>query len=750
MRKLCAVVVLMGLLLPGISEGITFPTMVLKDSAEEESSRRKRNKDHKNASFKAQRRALLKQTNEGSIYAPLFIDPSSINIVRDVYGVPHIFAETDPEVAYGLAWAHAEDDFETIQKCFLASKAMLGQHTGRDGALVDYAVHLLRLRETVDEKYETDISDDYKEVLQGYCDGFNAYAYAHPKDVLIRRSFPVTPKDLLTYSLIQLAIGAGADAALKSIYNGTTALAEFDGEGSNAFAFNSKITADGNTYFAINTHHPLEGQVAWYEAHLHSDEGWNIVGTLFPGSPVIFTGINENLGWTHTVNKPDRLDIFQLEMNPNNNLQYKVDGKWLTLEETTIKLKVKVPGFNLHVKKKAYWSVYGPTMINEKGAFSIRSGAIMDIRPLEQWYRMNKAANYTEFRSALKMEAIPSYNIVYADRFDTIYYLSNAKLPVRTHGYNWKKTVPGNTTKTLWNSFHRLEELPQVLNPSSGYVYNVNHSVFDATALQDNINEKNYDPNMGYEAHQNNRSIRVKELLSEKRKISYNDFKAIKYDLQLPSKLAFPVNIDTLFLLEEEKYPELKELITSLKNWNRKGNIESVGATHFAMFFYYIADIYQKDETLKTASEALCVQALYNAKADLLRHFGKLDVALGDYQRHERGGKSLPLPGLPDVLAAMYGSPQDDGRIKGTLGECYVALVKFTSNGPEIETVNAYGASNNRDSKHYTDQMELFQQQKTKKMSLDKDVVYSEAASIYHPEIESRMPLSARLTRSRK
>src|SRR5690606_3527145 len=105
--------------------------------------------------------------------------PSHIDIVRDRYGVPHIFARTDREVAYGLAWAHAEDDFETVQKAFLASKTMLGQHLGKEGAVVDYVVHLLRLRSLVEGHYEQDISPEFKKVLQGYCDGYNAYAEAH-------------------------------------------------------------------------------------------------------------------------------------------------------------------------------------------------------------------------------------------------------------------------------------------------------------------------------------------------------------------------------------------------------------------------------------------------------------------------------------------------------------------------------------------------------------------------------------------
>jgi acyl-homoserine-lactone acylase len=703
-----------------------------------------------------------------SIFIPVFsqneqlegaeIDPSQINIVRDAYGVPHIFAKTDAEVAYGLAWAHAEDDFETIQKTLLASKSMLGLYTGRDGAVVDYAVHLLGIRELVARQYETDISATFKKVLEGYCQGFNAYARTHPKEVLIKKSFPATPQDLIAYSVLQLALGCGVETELKKIFHGTIPSAiGIEPEGSNGFAFNSKMTRDGNVYLAINTHHPLEGQVAWYEAHLSSDEGWNIIGSLFPGAPVIFTGVNEYLGWTHTVNHPDKLDVYQLEMNSQNNLQYKVDGKWLTLEEASVKLKIKVPGFNLHVKRKIYRSIYGPTVLTDRGAFSIRTAGIMDIRGLEQWYWMNKATSFYQFKKALKMESHPSYNIVYGDRYDTIYYVSNGKLPVRDPAFNWNTTLPGNTSKTLWKDFYHLEDLPQVLNPPSGYVYNTNHSPFNATAPEYNICHEDYDPTMGYETHDNNRSMRVMELMQHytssenpSGKLSFDDFKRMKYDVQLPKKLSYPVDIDALFTLEEKQYPELAELITILKTWNRKGTIDSRGAAVFGVFFYYTAARYERDESFKVMTEAMCVEALTFVKDYLIKNFGTTNITLGEYQRLERGDKSLPLAGLPDVLAAMYATPTENGRVKGTVGDCYIGLIKFTSNGPEIETVNAFGASNHRGSPHYDDQMQLFQKQQTKKMSLSTEEVYQQAKTVYHPEIFSKLLRTARLTRGRR
>jgi len=241
------------------------------------------------------------------------INPAKIDIIRDSFGVPHIFGKTDPDVAYGLAWAHAEDDFATIQQSLMAGKSMLAQYQGKKGASIDYIIHLLRIPELVEAKYESDLSPAFKKLLEGYAAGLNAYANAHPKEILLKKIFPVTPKDMVQYSVLQLCVLSGADKALSSIFGGTVPLLEnYKTAGSNAFAFNSAKTTDGQVYLDINAHQPLEGPVAFYEAHLNSEDGWNIIGANFPGAPCILHGCNEYLGWAHTVNSPEKLDVYQI------------------------------------------------------------------------------------------------------------------------------------------------------------------------------------------------------------------------------------------------------------------------------------------------------------------------------------------------------------------------------------------------------------------------------------------------------
>jgi acyl-homoserine-lactone acylase len=666
------------------------------------------------------------------------INPEKINIVRDQWGVPHIFAKTDAEVAYGLAYANAEDDFKTMQLTMLIGKGMLGKLKGKDGAAADYAVQLLRCREIVNEKYDTDLSEDFKKLISGYVQGINAYAKNHPKEILVKKSFPITTKDYMTSITFSLCVISGADRELGSLFKGNNkTLESFKAAGSNAFAVSSSKTTDGKTYLNINPHQPLEGPVAWYEAHLVSEEGLNILGGMFPGSPVISLGVNENLGWAHTVNYPDKIDIYQLEINPANKNQYKYDGQWLELEQKTIKLKAKIKGINIPVKKKAYWSKYGATITNDKGTFSMRMGANQDIRGMEQWYRMNKARNYSEFRKAMDMVAIPMFNTMYADRSDTIFYVSNAKIPMREKGYDWENTVPGNTSKTLTTSFHPLKDLPQYLNPPSGYLFNTNHSPFNATDKKENLKSEDFDPTMGYETLQNNRSERFEELIANYDKLSFEDFKRIKYDNQLPKNLKFSVDIDELYKLNPKEYPDLETLIDRIQQWDRKTDVDSKGGAAFLILFY---ELRKNIKTIdynnrpKISKESI-LEALKSTKEYMMTHFGNTEIVLGDYQKLVRGNTEKPMWGMPDVLTASHARPYKDGKVKVEQGESYIALARFSKTGlPEIETMLNYGNSTTENSPHFADQMESYLAKQPKKMTLNKEEILKNAVRNYHPQ----------------
>lgn len=662
------------------------------------------------------------------------VDPRAVTIARDRWGVPHIFAKTDPEVAYGLAWAHAEDDFKTIQLVALSGKGLLGRYLGKNGAAADYVVELIRARELVEEQYDKDLSPEFKALITGYLQGLNDYARRHPDEVLVRQLFPITPKEYMRAVVLSLSVISGVDDVLKDLFAGRVkTLDAFKAAGSNAFAIHRSKTTDGQTYLAINSHQPLEGPVAWYEAHLCSEQGWNMLGGLFPGGPVIFHGVNEKLGWAHTVNYQDKIDVYQLQMNPDNDNQYRFDGEWLDLEQKTVRLHVK--GLPVAIGRKAYWSRYGAVVKTDKGVFAVRFGANQDIRGIEQWYRMNKARSFTEFRRALDMTAIPGFNIIYAD-YDTIYYVSNGKIPLRDRAFNWQTTLPGNTSRTLWTQFHPLTDLPQLLNPASGYVFNMNHTPFNATGPADNLDPRRFDPTMGYERYDNNRSRRFVEQIQRLDKLSYEDFRRIKYDGRLPDTLLYyNIDVNTLFRLSPEVYPDIREEVSAITNWDRNAAADSRGAALFLLVYQYWKEKNSQSATPKrTLSADDCAEGLRFARQYQQKHFGRTNIVLGDYQKLVRGSRELPVWGIPDVLTSIYAEPYKNGRVRATQGESYIELVRFGKEGlPRIETVNCYGASNRPGSPHYADQMDMFVRQQTKPMTLDKAQALKEAVRVYWP-----------------
>ncbi|MEQ9403467.1 MAG: penicillin acylase family protein [Cyclobacteriaceae bacterium] len=660
--------------------------------------------------------------------------PDQIEIMRDDYGVPHIYAPTDAQVSYGLAWAHAEDDFKTIQETMMAAKQLMGRYLGKDGAPIDYVVGLMRCEDIVEEHFD-EVDPAFLKIVEGYAAGLNAYAKHHPKEVLHRKAFPISVKEIFRAYVLQLAVQDGADGVIKRLFDNRFPPADFSGKGSNAFAISRKKTTSDEVFLAINSHQPLEGPAAWYEAHLVSDEGWNMMGGLFPGGPVVFHGTNENLGWAHTVNYIDKVDIFQLEMNPNDKYKYKFDNDWLELERRKVKLKVKIfLGLKIGVKKEALYSIHGPVIKNDTGHFAFKMAVFDEIRAVEQWYKMNKASNLKEFKEALKMTAIPSFNIVYADREDNLFYVGNGKIPFRNPNYNWWKTLPGNTSATLTTDYHPFSDLPQLTNPASGYLFNTNNSAFSATGKEDNNKVEDYDSTMGYQEFENNRSYRFMQLIDKYNKLSWKDFLDIKYDSGFPDSLVYSVNLNPIFDPEIVLEDSAAVVLDIIRSWDRMAESDRIGPAH--VFLTYIHLRWNKDVSDKKDIGAKELEpSLKYAYRYLMKYFGTLNVTLGQYQKLVRGEKALPLRGLPDVISAMSSANYKDGMIKGRLGESYIMMVRYPKDGlPIIETVNVYGASNKPGSPHYDDQMELFVNKQLRPMTLDIEQVRKNAKRIYNPK----------------
>ena len=331
---------------------------------------------------------------------------------------------------------------------------------------------------------------------------------------------------------------------------------------------------------------------------------------------------------------------------------------------------------------------------------------------------------------------IPRFNIVYADKQDNIFYMSNALIPLRDTIYNWENTLPGNSSKTKTNGYYGYKDLPKLENPTSGYIFNTNNSPFNCTEKSNNLKEENFPKSFGYREKFNNRSLRFEKLIDSYDKINYEDFLTIKYDQEYANPIFCPFKINKIFETTYNDSCEVKEILSLIQSWDRKANVDNIGAAQFSMFY---KNLRTKLKTIKfdfdkEIPDSLLVESLQKTKNQILRSFDKLNISLGEYQKHVRADVEIPIGGLVDMIAESSSSKYKDGMVKVVKGDSYIMLVKFGDDLPEIETVLPYGISNRAKSPHFTDQMSLYATQKRKKMTLDKTEIYKNSSNIYHPK----------------
>lgn len=658
-----------------------------------------------------------------------FIPPKGkydVRILRDTYGVAHVFGKTDADAAYGLAFAHAEDDWVNMRDALLVVRGSMAAVHGKDFAEYDFILQLFRVREFVAEKYDT-IAPDVRKVLEAYAEGATHAAALHPER-LSGFTLPVTAHDIVAGATFKSPFFYQFDKQLQKLFSGDvnpkkdaaldqgTRLARLftNGQpiGSNAFAIAPHRSADGAVRFAVNSHQPWEGQVAWYEINVHSEEGWNMSGSTFPGGPVIFSGFDEAKAWCHTVNRPDLADVYQLEINPDNKYQYKFDGQWRDFERGTASIKVKLLGpISWTFKRELLWSVHGPVVDTPTGLFAVRFAGYGEVRQLEQWFRMNKAKNLDEFKAAMKLQYIPSLNTVYGDRTGNLYFLYNGQFHQRAQGYDWTQPVPGNTSATLWGDPYPFEALPQLTNPPSGLLVSCNSDPFFTTVGEGNIRREDFPETMGIETYLTNRTHRALETFGTDNAITREEFYAYKFDTEYSTQSHLGKFQARVAAAPPAKDPELQRALDLVKNWNRRTDRDNTAA---ALAILAAEPDMEWDRQGKYDFDP--VEAVQRAATYLQKHFGKIDVPWGQVMRLRRGNVDLPLDGGPDTLRAIEGAQQPDGTYTANDGDGYFAMLEWRPDGTlAAESIHQFGAATvDTNSKHYADQAPLFADKKLK------------------------------------
>lgn len=651
-------------------------------------------------------------------------------IERDHLGIPHILGKRDVDAAFGFAYAQAEDNWQIIHDTIPFYRGTNAAINGQDAAAVDFLIKWLGIWETVDEKYHSDLSPETIAWIEAFVDGINYYAALHPQQT-DSNLFPITGKDVVAGYMLRHLLFYGFDGPIKELFeqqsqppvssaaNASDKKVDLHAAGvlwnglpvgSNAIAVAPPFTVDGATRLAINSHQPTTGPVAWYEAHIQSNEGLNIMGGLFPSSATIGVGFTENLAWGATVNKPDLVDVYVLDMDPEDPMKYKLDDKWLTLEARDIAIEVKLFGFlPWTVNETALSSVHGPVIQNDQGTYAVRYAGMGEVRQLEQWLAMNKAQNFQQWRDAMRIHAFASFNFVYADREGNTMFVHNSLTPQRKPGYDWTQYLPGNDSSLIWQDYMAFDDLPQVVNPTSGYLHSANQTPFRVSAPSDNPDITAYKAEDGFPTRMTNRADRGLEILAELDTISEQQFYDLKHDKTYSKnsrayaylQRAATVELSEFSAEDRQHYEAAQALIAS---WDLSTDVDNRGA---ALSTCVLGAEWMAEQKGEPAPDPLA--ELVRCTDLLLRKTGRLDPLWGDVNRHIRGDLNLPLGGGPDTLRAIYGmGMEEDGYLTNVAGDGLYYQVSWDALGQlKVEGVHQFGAATlDENSPHYADQAE--------------------------------------------
>jgi acyl-homoserine-lactone acylase len=658
-------------------------------------------------------------------------------IVRDEWGVPHLFGRTDADAVYALAYAHAEDDFSTLQEVVAMTRGRSGALIGQDGAKIDYVLALLGVRATVDAKYDQ-VPADVRTLLDAYASGLNLYAARHPEEVKLAKLFPVEGKDVAAGFVLRSPFFFGLDETLGALTEGKALPPESAApmigstmDGSNAFAVAPKRSGDGHTRLISNSHQPWTGGVAWYELSIHSGQGWDFAGATFPGGFVPFLGHNKNLGWTNTVNRPDLVDVYKLVTDADRT-HYRFDGKWLPLESARVWLPVKIGPFVLPVPKTTYRSVHGPVILNKDGAYAIHYAGMGTMGMLEQYYRITKAQNWDQWSKAMALHAIPATNFIYADRTGRIAHVYNAQFPLRKPGYDYRTLLPGDTSRDLASGQVPWSMVPQHVDPASGFLENSNNSPFQAAGPGSELDPKSFSPLLGIERDVTNRSLRGVGLMAATPRIDEAELLRIKFDTGYDRAGYAGKWMAAMAALDVHDDPRLQAAQRLLGTWDWSADGKGTGDALAALVLRPAMKwSYKRAPVMPDLRNELKIAADH-----LMTHFGTLDPPLGALMRVRRGKVDLPMDGASDTLrAATLWDLDPDGRARVKHGDSFVMLIDWDATGRVASrSIQPFGAATTRpQSPHYADQAALFVKHQFKPVHFDRADITAHAARIYRP-----------------
>jgi len=665
----------------------------------------------------------------------------SVTIIRDDWGIPHIYGETDADAVFGMIYAQAEDDFNRIEVNFLNSQGRLAEAEGEDEIWRDLRMKLFI--DPADMQTQYDASPQWlKDLMDAWASGLNYYLYTHP-EVQPRVLTRFEPWMALTFSegsiggdIERVNLGrleafygqpSNVQAALDREPSSTTlamvpaGLNEPDMNeeptGSNGIAIAPANTSTGNALLLINPHTSFFFRE---ELHMVSEQGLDAYGAVTWGQFFVYQGFNENAGWMHTSSGVDNIDEFlETVFERDGTLYYRYGDEERPVTVRQVVVPYKTDTGMAEREFTVYRTHHGPIVREVDGAWV--SVALMEepMNALIQSYMRTKAQSYDEYIEVMRTHTNSSNNTVFADSEGNIAYLHSNFIPVRDTRFNYLQPVDGSDPATDWQGVHSIEETPNAVNPSVGWLQNTNNWPFSA-AGPDSPRREEF-PVYVQRSGENARGLHAMRVLEGKTDFTLQSLIDAAFDSYLTGFEELIPALVRAYDQADASNPlkaELADQVSILRDWDLRWSVESI-PTSLAIFFG--EETRRLDATEREVSQQL-LQALSAASARLEADFGSWRTPWGDINRFQRltgdivqpfddAGPSTPV-GFPSARwgsLASFGArayPQTK-KWYGTSGNSFVAVVEF---GDEVRAraVTAGGLDSDPSSQHFNDQAELY------------------------------------------
>jgi len=684
-----------------------------------------------------------------------------VEIIRDDFGVPHIYGKNDADAVFGLLYAQCEDDFRRVERNYLWAMGRLAELEGEKELYSDLRAQLYMTTPEAQKAYQQ-APEWLKELCVAFADGINYYLYTHPE---------VQPQVITQYEpwmplfFFEGSIGGDLEristARLKAFYEPKASLGlkqeleesmllNFDEpRGSNGIAIAPSLSESGNAMLLINPH------TSFYfrpEVHVISQEGLNAYGAVTWGQFFVYQGFNEKTGWIHTSTFVDFIDEFVEDVTvENGHYRYRYGEEQRPLETQQITLKYKEGNLLKEKEFTIYRTHHGPITHQERGKWVATKINWNPVQALIQSYTRTKLANYAEFKEMMDLRTNSSNNTVFADGEGNIAYFHGNFIPKRNPNLDFSKPVDGADPKTDWQGLHTVDESILILNPGTGWIQNCNSTPFTA-AGEFSPKKEDYP---GYMApdQENFRGLHAIKLLEEqKKKLSLDGFLALAYDPFLP---AFSYLIpELLAATKESNLTREAAALAILASWDYKTSKESVAMSlahfygeNYQRVFRSLSRFAQPNPTAKVPTSAEIKQVFQQTLTQMEADFGSWNIPWGEINRFQRLSGAIDAdfddhkPYVPIGLAsgnwgalAAFGAraTENTKRLYGYRGNSFVAVVEF---GEKVraKSVLAGGQQADPNSPHFFDQGQRYADAQFKEVAFYREDVEKRKVTSYQP-----------------